>query len=75
VGGAPEEIERRLAAGEWLRPGDVALLLKVDRRTVDRLLRAERIRYRLVPGTGRYRECHPDDVQRELDDRRRVHGG
>lgn len=76
MAGTVEDLERRLAAGEWLRPGDVARLLGVARTSVVRMLNADppQIRYRLKPGTGRHRECHPDDVRRELDARRRVHG-
>lgn len=67
-------IERRLDAGEWLRPGEVAIVLGVDRRTIDRMLRSNLLRYRIRPGVGRYRETHPADVRRELDKRRAVHG-
>ncbi|MFI6228857.1 hypothetical protein ACIBCR_16260 [Micromonospora echinospora] len=71
-----EDLERRLAAGEWLRPGDVARLLRASKSTVVRMLDADppQIRYRLKPGTGRHRECHPGDVRRHLEERRRVHG-
>jgi hypothetical protein len=74
VGGTAEEIERRVRAGEWPTPGDAAILLDVGRKTVDRMLTAGRIRYRVKPGTGQHRECHPDDVLRELARRRTVHG-
>lgn len=71
------EIERRLARGEWLLPGEVAVLLGVDRSTVIRAyLRPDPplIRYRRRPGRGGYRECHPDDVRLVLAERRRIHG-
>ncbi|WP_147457146.1 hypothetical protein [Micromonospora pisi] len=70
------EIEERLAADEWLLPGEVATLLGVDRSTVVRMLNAEppEMRFRYRPGRGRYRECHPDDVREQLALRRRVHG-
>lgn len=70
------DLERRARAGEWLRPSDVATLLGVNRRTVDRLLRAESggLSYRVKPGTGRHREINPGDVLAELDRRRTVHG-
>jgi hypothetical protein len=76
MAGTPEEIERRLDGGEWLRPGDVAILLGVSRKTVDRMLSATppAMRWRRKPGTGRYREVHPEDVRRELDARRKVVG-
>lgn len=72
-----EEIERRLDAGEWLLPYEVGKLLGIDRTTVIRsylLPDPPLIRYRHRAGRGRYRECHPDDVRRELAARRRVHG-
>ncbi len=71
-----EDLERALDAGEWLRPGDVANLLDISRAAVVRMLNADppQIRYRVKPGTGRHRECHPDDVRRELAARRQVHG-
>jgi hypothetical protein len=76
VGGTAEEIEERVKAGEWPTPGDVATLLDVGRKTVDRMLRADPpvIRYRVKPGTGQHRECNPEDVLRELAKRRTVHG-
>jgi hypothetical protein len=71
-----EDLERALESGEWLRPGDVARLLGISRTAAVRLLNSDppQIRYRVKPGTGRHRECHPDDVRRELDARRQVHG-
>jgi hypothetical protein len=74
VGGTAKEIEARVKAGEWPSPGDVATLLDVGRKTVDRMLNAGLIRYRVKPGTGRHRECNPDDVLRELVARRTIHG-
>lgn len=70
------EIEQRLRDGAWLTPGEVAAVLGVDRRTVDRMLRADPpvLRYQVKPGLGRHRECDPADVLRELAKRRRVHG-
>lgn len=74
------DIERRLNAGEWLRPGEVASLLGVARSTVDAYLREpERggqglIRYRRRGG-GIQRLCHPDDVRKLLGEARRVRGG
>jgi hypothetical protein len=73
----PDELERKLDAGEWLLPGEVAILLGVNRTTVHWMLAEQdppAFRYRVRPGRGGYRELHPDDVRRELDARRRVHG-
>jgi hypothetical protein len=58
MGGTAEEIERRVRAGEWPTPGDAAILLDVGRKTVDRMLTAGRIRYRVKPATL-HRECRP----------------
>jgi hypothetical protein len=76
MGGTPEELELRLDKGEWLLPGDVAILLGVDRSTVVRMLTAEppKMRFRVRAGAGGYRECHPEDVRRELAERHRIHG-
>jgi excisionase family DNA binding protein len=69
------DIERRLDAGEWLRPGEVAALLGIGRTTVHRMLGAGTIGHRVRPGTGEQRECAPADVRRLLDERRQVHRG
>lgn len=72
-----EDLEARLAAGAWLLPGEVAKLLDIDRTTVIRAYLnpdPPKIRYRHRAGAGGYRECHPDDVRRELAARRQVHG-
>lgn len=72
-----DELEARLTQGAWLLPGEVAKLLGIDRTTVIRAyLNPEppKIRFRRRAGAGGYRECHPDDVRRELDARRQVHG-
>ncbi|MFC4146635.1 hypothetical protein ACFO0M_10240 [Micromonospora mangrovi] len=71
-----EELERALRDGEWLRPGDVALVLGASKSTVVRMLNADppEIRYRRKAGTGRHRECHPEDVLTKLAESRRVHG-
>lgn len=68
----PAEIERRLDAGEWLRPGEVAVLLKASRATIHRWIDVGRFRYRQ---RGRIRFLRPEDVRRELDDFRRERGG
>jgi hypothetical protein len=67
----------RVQAGEWLQIGDIAVLLDVSLKTVDRMLstlpetprHAERpplIRHKVKPGGGGYRLCDPQDVLREL---------
>ena len=71
-----EGLERRVRAGEWLTPGEVAVLLGASRATVDRMLTAEppQLAYRFKPGTGRHREIQPESVLAELARRREVHG-
>lgn len=69
------DVERRLDAGEWLSPGQVAALLGVARNTVHALLKAGTIRHRVKPGVGAYRECNPEDVRKLLDARREEHKG
>lgn len=70
----PTELERKLDAGEWLSPGQVAALLGVGRSTVTRRLNDGTLRYRRRGG-GIQRVCDPADVRRLLDESRRVHGG
>lgn len=73
---SPEDLEQRLSAGDWLEPAEAAALLDVSKSTVVRMLNADPpvIRFRRKPGTGRHRELNPEDVRRELDARREVHG-
>ncbi len=70
------ELERQVRSGAWLRPGQVATLLEISRKTVDRMLHAEPplLRYRFKPGSGKHREVHPADVVARLDERREVQG-
>ena len=72
---SPEEIERRLDAGEWLKAGAVATLLGVPEPTLYRWLNETppRIPYRRRGGVGQ-REFDPVVVRRMLDDSRKVHG-
>jgi hypothetical protein len=65
-----------LDAREWLSPGEVAILLGVNRQTIHRMLSSDppTIRYRLKPGSGQHRECNPDDVLRLLRDRNVIYG-
>jgi len=67
------DIERRLDAGEWLRPGDVGVLFGRTRYAVDDWMNAGKLRFRRSPGG--HREAHPEDVRRLLDEQRQVHGG
>jgi excisionase family DNA binding protein len=70
-----EELERRLAAGESLTPGEVATLLGrgYSRTTVHRMLERGEIGFTLTGG-GR-RLCDPDDVRKVLARARTVHHG
>jgi hypothetical protein len=73
------ELERRVNAGEWLRPGEVAKLLGVSgrplgRTTIHRYLEAGDIGYR-YRGGGTQRECDPADVRKLLARAREVHRG
>lgn len=68
----PIDIERRLDAGQWLRPGEVAALLGASRATIHRWIDLGRFRYRK---RGRIRFLHPEDVRRELDAFRQEHQG
>jgi hypothetical protein len=62
-----EELERRLNAGEWLTPGEVAKLLGVGRTTMhDMLERGGVIRWTTKPAS-RHRICNPADVRRVLE--------
>jgi hypothetical protein len=68
------ELQRRLDAGEWLRPGEVAALLETTRASIDRWIRAGRLGYR-SRGPGGHRVINPDDVRKELDAYRQEHRG
>jgi hypothetical protein len=67
-----EAAERRLSAGAWLKPGEVAALFNTTRWSVDRWLRNGvrmggqrwRIGFRETPGG--HRECDPADIRRIL---------
>lgn len=74
----PADVRRRLAAGEWLRIGDLVVLFGESRSNVDRWLRngvriaGKRmvIRYREKPGG--WREAHPGDVAAVLAEAEKV---
>lgn len=64
-----DELIRRLAAGEWLRPGEVAEILRVHRKTVHNMMLpgdGQRIRTAFTGG-GKQRVCNPEDVRRHLE--------
>lgn len=69
----PAEIERRLAAGDWLRASEIAALLGMSRTTVHRLFLRGTIGYRSTP--GRQRLGDPVDVRRLLTESREVRRG
>ena len=68
------ELERRVRAGEWLQVGDVAELLDVARKTVDRRITDGQIGVRTKAG-GTWRLCDPADVIRLLDESRLTRRG
>ncbi len=61
-----EDLRRRLDAGDWLTPGEVAKLLGVGRTKMHEMLKAGTIRWTTKPAS-RHRICNPADVRRELD--------
>lgn len=72
------KIEERLAAGEWLPPGEVAKLFDVTRFAVAYWLKKGQTTYgplhfRSTPGG--HRQCDPVDVRRMLAEYRKVRGG
>jgi predicted site-specific integrase-resolvase len=69
-----EQIERRLAAGDWLMAGSVAKLLRVDPATVHRWMATGKLAYRERGGAGGQREADPAAVRARLADSRKVHG-
>ena len=66
-----EVLEQRARAGEWLNIAEAALLLECDRKTIDRMIKSGKLRYRVRPGSG-YRLPHPEDVLSVLDASREV---
>lgn len=70
------DLEAAAKAGEWLTIGEAAILLGVDRSTVDRMLNADppELPYRHRSGRGRYREIDPQALLAELERTRRVYG-
>ena len=70
----PEEIERLLEAGAWLKAGQLAALFGVDESTIHRWFKQGRLPYRRVGGDGQ-READPEAVKLRLRAARHVHGG
>lgn len=74
-----DEAQDMLDRGEWLTPGEAALLLPVNRATVNRyLLKGETksglpLRHRMT--TSRRRLCHPDDLRAIIAAGQEVHEG
>jgi len=64
------QLRARLDRGEWLTPGEVAILTGASRSAVHTWLSAvpPKVRWRTKP-FSRHRECHPGDVQAILDAR------
>src|SRR5690606_35811236 len=60
-------VQEKLAQGEWLKPAEAALLLPVNRATVNRYLIAGQtpsglpLRHRRMPSG--HRLCHPDELR------------
>lgn len=72
------EIEQRLERGDWLPPGDVAVLFDVTRYAVDYWLKQGRTRYGPLHyrrTAGGHRLCDPADVRHMVEEYRKVHGG
>lgn len=63
------ELERRLNAGEWLQTGEVAVLLELGQKTIDRRIAAGQIKTRPKAGST-WRLCDPEDVKLLLADMR-----
>lgn len=68
------KLEDRVRVGEWLRPGEIAVVLGLSRSKVDVMLRSGELGYRFKPATT-HRICNPEDVLRLLDASREQHGG
>jgi len=69
------KLERRLAAGEPLRKGEVAALARIGLSTLDDWIRTGRWKPRYTLTLGRHRRFHPDDIRALLAQLREEHGG
>lgn len=65
------ELERRVRAGEWLQVGEIAELLDLAPKTVDRRITSGVIGVKTKAGST-WRLCDPEDVLALLDDSRKV---
>lgn len=68
------DLERRLAANEWLRTGEVSALVRQSRTAFHEWLK-KHPEVRFTRTLGGQRKYHPDDVRRLLAEVREVHGG
>lgn len=75
----PEDVERRLDAGDWLQIGDLMILFGATRSMVDRwmndgvrMVGPERMVIRYRVRLGGVRECHPGDVSALLVESRKI---
>lgn len=69
------DLERRLAANESLRLGEVAALAGRGRSTIQDWIQTGKWKPRYTRTLGRQRHFHPDDVRAVLAMAREVHGG
>jgi len=69
-----DELLRAVEAAEWLRVGDVAIVLQVSRTTAHRLFEAGAIAWKRKPG-GKQRQADPADVRRLLSEAEQVQRG
>lgn len=69
------ELEKRLAANESLRLGEVATLAGRGRSTIQDWIATGKWRPRYTRTLGGQRKFNPDDVRKLLAEVREVHGG
>ena len=69
-----DELRRALQNGEWLRVGDLAILLDVSPSTAHRLMASGEIGVRKKAG-GKQRIADPADVRRLLEESEKTHRG
>ncbi|MCY1141402.1 helix-turn-helix domain-containing protein [Actinoplanes sp. Pm04-4] len=69
-----EELRQALADGEWLRVGELAVVLGVSPSTAHRLLGSGDIEWKYKVG-GKQRTANPADVRRLLEQAEQTHRG
>jgi len=69
-----DELRAALDTGEWLRAGDVAIVLGRGRTTVHRLFESGELGWKYLPG-GSQRHANRADVLQLLTDAEQVHRG